>query len=172
MNLKRKNSRVYALLLFVITLIQANSAIAACTDEDITVSVSQGISLGSIVVPDAGSSSIGIAPSGVRTIPSNLSFGSTNAQNLGDQFQTAVLDITGFPDCKFRITVGLVPARVSNVQFLGVAGTTLNSSSSGAIGQLSSTGTATVHLGASVQVFSTDNNDISESFDIVVELIN
>jgi len=150
----------------------AETALAACTDTDIQLTISQGISIGKVVVPDSGSSQIGIAPNGSRTIPSNLSFGPNNNQNHGNQFQSAVLDITGTPNCNFRIYVGVTPARISNVTLLGVGGTSLDSTTSGAKGQLSSTGTAKVNLGASVTVTSGDSGTILESFDVTVELVN
>ena len=173
MHYKVGKKRIFIAILFTLAAFQVNAETGTCTDGDITLTVEQGISLGSVVVPDSGTSPVEIDPSGARVIPGELTFGNTaGSQNQGAQFQTASLKINGPMGCKFSVTVGATPARVSNVKLLGVGGTTLNTAYSGAIGQLSSMGTATVHLGATVEVNSSDSADISESFQVSVALIN
>lgn len=156
----------------------AGNAYAECTvpsggDAGLSVTLAQGIVLGKLTVPDTGQSAvIGLnATNGTRTIPSNININSNNSSNHGDAYQVAELTIQGAPECRFRIDVGGLPARISNVNLQGQDGTLLNSSGSGAIGTLSSSGEAVVQVGANITIYSTDTNAIAENIPITVVFI-
>jgi len=147
-------------------------AVASGGDANITVTQTQGLLLGKLVTPDSGqSATIGLNANGVRTIPANINIGSTNQLQYSDSYQVSTLNITGSADCKFQITVGALPSRVSNVTLRGISGTSLDTNQSGAIGTLSATGTATVQVGADVTINGTDNVDLNENVPITVYFV-
>lgn len=170
-----KGITLFSTGLLLCTALSGNSW-AACTvgsggDANITVTQTQSLQFGKLVVPDAGqSATIGLAANGVRTIPSNINIGNTNRTQHGDSYQVSTLNITGSADCKFQITV-TPSSKVSNITLLGTGGTSLNTNQSGAIGILSSMGTATVQVGADVTINSTDSGDLAENLPVRVDFV-
>lgn len=160
--------------LLAISMQGANAAcnVGAGGDANIAVSVEQPLSVGKITALDAGEvAAITIGANGVRSIPSTVFIGDKNTNDFGDSYAAARLNISGSPDCKFRLTIGSVPGIVSNVTLQGIGGTLLNSSSSGATGTFSSTGLAKVHLGATVTLNPAMTGQISESITVSVDAV-
>lgn len=156
-------------------LMSPQGVFAACnlhsnSTTNISVSVEQALSIGKFAALTTGeTASIQIGADGTRSIPANVMIGNKNSSNFGDSYQSARLSITGSPDCQFKITVRMTPEIVSNVKLKGVNGTSLSSTFSGATGTFSSTGTATVQLGATINLDHKIQGQVSESITIAVE---
>ena len=156
-------------------LISPQGVYAACnlqsgSSANISVSVEQPLSIGKVAALTPGeTASIRIGADGTRSIPANVMIGNKNSSNFGDSYQSARLSLTGSPDCQFKINVRMTPGIVSNVNLQGVNGTLLSSTFSGATGTFSSTGTATVQLGATINLDHNIQGQISESITVAVE---
>lgn len=164
------------------------AAMAACAitdyngDAGISMTIeSSGIQLGKFTAPDSGSgttSSVAVESNsfGVdsRTLGSELSINTSNASAHQDIYKTALVNIRGSADCQFSVTVApeTTSSSITDISLIGVGSTTLNSSSSGAIGTLSSTGEATVRVGATVSVSSTSTTaSLNSNISITVSFI-
>jgi hypothetical protein len=178
MKIQLSNPSTLRYLSVLVGLMLTIDSFAVCTpvggDAGIGVSIGQNVALGRLTSPDAGnaSSTVTISSAGTRSVPSNLLINTQNQASFGDVYNAAIVNVTGAADCQFRIEINNVDAsRITSVSLLGVSGTSLSTNNSGAIGTLSAVGNATIHIGTSVVVNSTDIGDISENFTVDITYI-
>lgn len=157
----------------LLSLLWNSAAWSACAissggDTNMQMTLVKDFSLGHIVTPDTGKSGfVQIKPDDARSISGELYIGDKNTNAVSDSYATAEVEVTGAPDCSYRLAVnGSLPSRVASVQVAidGAAQASLPVN-----GTLSASGISRIKFFLRVLVYDTDTSDILEDIPLRVE---